>query len=696
MEGKITKYGEFSLNGDEYLINTPETPQPWRNVICNDNYCLVVAQNGVGFSYLRPSGHLVTDRPMPGQMAGRYIYLRDNDSEKFWNIGWYPTTTKLDEFKASHRPGSTTISSVCGEISAEVTFTVAQNEPTEVWQVEIENLSKKKRRLSLFVYCHWHNYPGTAAVFRGNEIITKQPLQDGLTLQSFLTLDHVVDSFDCDAEHFIGTYGTIASPQAVVDGKCARSESSDNPVGVLQKNITLGPTTSSKFNVILGAVINKTGNQITGATIKKLVRECQDNSLSPEHWKSKLEKSIIRTPNEELNRYLNYFIKYQGYIGNSPDDLPTVANLACKLTNQIPFRESETREELLALFRYQFKSGETTERIDSSNPDFSLLGAVALCQAVNRYLTTTGETELLKERVSFFDSGSVSVLEHLVRLTQVISKSLKNTPERHSFIERCQLIESLKETLPILSLANESDLVKRYERQVEDAPKTITKFTIERGRVHLSRAHEFTATNQLWAIISSSISNKQKELLFNSTVKLLASSTGLLETTSPGRINSSTLALFIRAATMLDRSDLALQLLEKQWPMELSNQPGRYRAEPYFFANHVHSPGTTKTGQASTELDMLSAGNIWQAVTENIIGIQPVIGGLKVDPKIPRNWRQLDVSREFRGAVYNIRIHNPLRVTSGVDRYSINGMKMPGNVIRPYRSGSHFVEVILG
>jgi len=638
----------------------------------------------------------VTDRPQPGQMAGRYIYLRDNDSEKFWNIGWYPTTAKLDEFKASHKPGKTTISSVCGEIKADVTFSVAETEPAEIWQVEIENLSKKKRRLSLFVYCHWHNYPGTTAVFRGNEIITKQPLQDGLTLQSFLTLDHVVDSFDCDAEHFIGTYGTIARPQAVVDGKCARSESTDNPVGVLQKNITLGPTTSSKFNVIVGAVTNKSGSQVTSATVKRMVRESQNNNLSPEQWKSTLEKSIIRTPNEDLNRFINYFTKYQGYLGNSPDDRPSIANLASKLTNQISFKEFKAKNELLSLFNFQFKSGETTESINSSNPDFSLLGAVALCQTVNRYLAVTGEIDLLKERVSFFDSGSVSILEHVIRLTQAISRSLKDNPERHSFSERCLLLETLKEILPILTLANETDLVKRFERQIEDAPKLLTKFSIERGQIRLSKTDQLSATNQLWAIISSDISKKQKESLLNSTVKLLSSSIGLMESSKPGQINTSTLALFIKTATMLDRSDLALQMLEKQWPMELSNQPGRYRAEPYFFAKHIHSPGSIKTGQASTELDMLSAGTIWQTVTENIVGVQPVIGGLKVDPKIPRNWRQLDVSQEFRGAIYNIRIHNPLRVTGGVDRYSINGTKMPGNVIRPYRSGSHFVEVILG
>ena len=47
-----TKYGHFSDDGNEYIINTNQTPKPWINVISNGDYGLVISQTGGGFSWL--------------------------------------------------------------------------------------------------------------------------------------------------------------------------------------------------------------------------------------------------------------------------------------------------------------------------------------------------------------------------------------------------------------------------------------------------------------------------------------------------------------------------------------------------------------------------------------------------------------------------------------------------------------------
>jgi len=51
----ITKYGHFSDDGNEYIINTHLTPKPWVNVISNGDYGLVISQAGGGFSWLTHS-----------------------------------------------------------------------------------------------------------------------------------------------------------------------------------------------------------------------------------------------------------------------------------------------------------------------------------------------------------------------------------------------------------------------------------------------------------------------------------------------------------------------------------------------------------------------------------------------------------------------------------------------------------------
>jgi hypothetical protein len=77
-----TKYGHFSPDGYEYIIERPDTPRPWFNYLFNDLYHCLISQTGGGFSYFDdPKSnrilrweHLSTDRP------GRYLFLRDLDT----------------------------------------------------------------------------------------------------------------------------------------------------------------------------------------------------------------------------------------------------------------------------------------------------------------------------------------------------------------------------------------------------------------------------------------------------------------------------------------------------------------------------------------------------------------------------------------------------------------------------------------
>jgi cellobiose phosphorylase len=49
----------------------------------------------------------------------------------------------------------------------------------------------------------------------------------------------------------------------------------------------------------------------------------------------------------------------------------------------------------------------------------------------------------------------------------------------------------------------------------------------------------------------------------------------------------------------------------------------------------------------------------------------------------------------FRGATYNITVKNPHNVSKGVVKLVVDGAEKPGNVIPPFASGTHEVEVIL-
>ncbi|MCH5197009.1 MAG: hypothetical protein J1F28_09850, partial [Oscillospiraceae bacterium] len=74
----------------------------------------------------------------------------------------------------------------------------------------------------------------------------------------------------------------------------------------------------------------------------------------------------------------------------------------------------------------------------------------------------------------------------------------------------------------------------------------------------------------------------------------------------------------------------------------------------------------------------------------------PQYEGLKIDPSIPHEWDGYTLSRQFRGATYNIEIQNPNHVSAGVKSMTVDGKEVSGNVIPAQNGGVHEVKVVLG
>ena len=79
-------------------------------------------------------------------------------------------------------------------------------------------------------------------------------------------------------------------------------------------------------------------------------------------------------------------------------------------------------------------------------------------------------------------------------------------------------------------------------------------------------------------------------------------------------------------------------------------------------------------------------------ISQYILGIQPTLDGLKVDPCIPHTLGSYTVTRRYRGAVYHIRVSNPDAVQKGVKSITVNGSPIPGNVL-PIAKADEAVEV---
>ena len=77
--------------------------------------------------------------------------------------------------------------------------------------------------------------------------------------------------------------------------------------------------------------------------------------------------------------------------------------------------------------------------------------------------------------------------------------------------------------------------------------------------------------------------------------------------------------------------------------------------EPYAVTNMYFGPENPYLpGYAPHSWITGTAGWIYRAITEYMLGVKPSINGLKIEPAIPCGWSGTSVSRKFRGETYNI------------------------------------------
>jgi len=91
-----------------------------------------------------------------------------------------------------------------------------------------------------------------------------------------------------------------------------------------------------------------------------------------------------------------------------------------------------------------------------------------------------------------------------------------------------------------------------------------------------------------------------------------------------------------------------------------------------------------------------SGGWNYTAATRWILGVRTSFQGLIVDPCIPAEWKQFQVSRRWRGAMFEITVTNPGGVQNGVRSITLNGTAVHGAIPPQPAGSSNQVTVVMG
>jgi len=156
------QYGHFDDHKREYVITRPDTPLPWINFLGCEDYFGLISNTAGGYSFYKDARLRRITRyrynNVPFDYGGRYIYVRDNVSGKFWSPTWQPIRGELEGYQCRHGMGYTIISSTCQQIESETRYFVPLGENLEIWQYTMTNHRSVPAEISVFSsieFCLW-------------------------------------------------------------------------------------------------------------------------------------------------------------------------------------------------------------------------------------------------------------------------------------------------------------------------------------------------------------------------------------------------------------------------------------------------------------------------------------------------------------------------------------------------------------
>lgn len=451
----MNNYGYFSDKGDEFIVTRYDTPLPWINYLSNGNYCALVSSTGGGFSFYkshhanmilrREQRNLISDRP------GRYVYVRDNDTQEVFSVGVLPVQSGFEKFEAVHGMGYTKVSSKSHGINGEITYFVPSEIDAEVAMVKLQNNSNKKRNLSVYFYeeiqlgnFEFNEHERAIATMFQNVKIKDGKIYGTYSLWS--TSKEAGDNFKSDKvwpyavtvgttvtpmsmetsqERFIGVHNDVHNPQALKRESLSNKDTLGMPaIAAMQWDIMLDVE-----EIFVTDIYTAISDKTTELEAMNLSHSDVESEFAKtcKYWNDYVSQITINTPDEEVNRNFNYWNKYQVYMnfnfGRAPSYYHLEQGMGMRDSFQdafgmIPLNSAAAREQILRVASFIFSDGspcDVTSRIEYKankgiKVDVPLWMALATCN----YLKETADWDILDEIIPYLDGGNGSLYEHIL------------------------------------------------------------------------------------------------------------------------------------------------------------------------------------------------------------------------------------------------------------------------------------------
>lgn len=557
----------------------------------------------------------------------------------------------------------------------------------------------------------------------------------------FLTASCPVEGFDSSLSAFLGTYGSFHAPEALAAGHCTNTPGNcERLAGALELTFHLKPDEMKTVHLLIGSFETKE------QALEMRERLFSDGKIEEEFQllygqkENLIKQMVIETPDDRINNMLNTWTKQQVVLCSEVGRGATrgYRDALQDAWGYASFNAEASRIKIEEALRHQYADGHAPRGWLPVDPRHYSDSQAWIPMAVNEYIKESGNFSFLNKILPFLDEGEGSVWEHCLRAVNSLYKDrgthnlvlihngdwndsltgMGKDGKGESVWTTIALHFALLEMREISdNLFKDSVLSEEFNRMAANVRETVNTagwdgewflegFDDDGNPVgsHIEKEGSIYLNSQTWAVLSRITTPEREKAVMKEVDERLKCSYGML-TLSPtytkhnpqiGRLTGFVPGIWengcpychggafkIAADCMMGRGNEAYDTLSRIMPDHPENPTEQSGCEPYAFTNMYLGPDNPNAGFAMFGWISGTAGWIFRAVTQGMLGFHSGYESFVIEPCIPETWRSCSLKRRFRDNVYHIIIQNPQGKQSGITKIEMDGKILNSNHI-PY------------
>jgi cyclic beta-1,2-glucan synthetase len=252
--------------------------------------------------------------------SGELLYLRDEEDGSIWS----PTPRPLgagQHFVVRHGQGYSSFEHTQSAIKHRLSLFVSPHENVNFFRLELTNLGKHSRRLSLFALVEWvlgsnrdqNRMSVVTSWDRDAEaLFATNPLSAFHDRYSFFTATRPVRGFTADREEFFGLGGSRERPKALERGTLSgRQGAGLDPCAALHVPLELRAGESLEVSLVLGDADTRAGARSLSLKYGNDAAVVRTFDEVVDHWDALLGAVKVKTPDAALDLMMNRWLLYQ-------------------------------------------------------------------------------------------------------------------------------------------------------------------------------------------------------------------------------------------------------------------------------------------------------------------------------------------------------------------------------------------------